>query len=460
MKRFFCALLACCLTLTAGCGGASSVSSAATGAAGAQAPASGQLVEQGAGFVFGGSGLTGQTPSGGSTLVAEPLEEGAAAPAPGQFMALESYGAGLEVEKENRSGNSLVRSYKGEPEAYEAIRAYVELLCTAYDFELAAEPYTNTVKNTYFDFCLNYTGEQGPASHTQEGTFSKTPCDLTIYGTIDRYKVKGAIWYDPSLSGVDGGYRYGREGADTTPAGESALAGLLRGADGSYSTTDGRLTAPVGGAALLWDGEAEALTARYARYTADDRQQVQLFQNSAEQLRFYLPLSCQLTTGSIFGKEQFIIESGYAVNAGGWFDEMPSYTWPSMFAVKREDGWLVPVLGMSGDMKSLFVRVMYANESTAVVYACAGFNSAPYTLELLAAVSLENAEAETTPAPGGGGSGNCSACGGSGDCTTCGGTGRVKKALAGTGKWVEQDCTACRPAGSGNCSFCGGDGRA
>ena len=103
MKRFFCALLACCLTLTAGCGGASSVSSAATGAAGAQAPASGQLVEQGAGFVFGGSGLTGQTPSGGSTLVAEPLEEGAAAPAPGQFMALESYGAGLEVEKENRS---------------------------------------------------------------------------------------------------------------------------------------------------------------------------------------------------------------------------------------------------------------------------------------------------------------------------------------------------------------------
>lgn len=52
----------------------------------------------------------------------------------------------------------------------------------------------------------------------------------------------------------------------------------------------------------------------------------------------------------------------------------------------------------------------------------------------------------------------CGSCFGSGKCTACGGTGRVRKLLAGTSEWVEQDCTSCRPAGSGNCSFCGGTG--
>ena len=52
----------------------------------------------------------------------------------------------------------------------------------------------------------------------------------------------------------------------------------------------------------------------------------------------------------------------------------------------------------------------------------------------------------------------CGYCFGSGNCTACGGTGRVRKLLAGTSEWVEQDCTSCRPVGSGNCSFCGGTG--
>lgn len=52
----------------------------------------------------------------------------------------------------------------------------------------------------------------------------------------------------------------------------------------------------------------------------------------------------------------------------------------------------------------------------------------------------------------------CSSCMGSGKCTACGGSGRVRKLLAGTTEWVEQDCTSCQPVGSGNCCFCGGTG--
>ena len=52
----------------------------------------------------------------------------------------------------------------------------------------------------------------------------------------------------------------------------------------------------------------------------------------------------------------------------------------------------------------------------------------------------------------------CGYCFGSGNCTNCGGSGSVRRLLAGTTEWVEQDCTSCRPSGSGDCSFCGGDG--
>lgn len=403
-----------------------------------------------------------RSPQSGPVLVAEPLEGGARQRVTGEFMALESYGTGLEVEKENRSGDSLVRSFDGGEESFAALQAYVELLCSEYEFEPAAEPYIHTVKSTFFDFCLNYTGPEAPAAHTQSGAYSGTPCDLTIYGTIERGDLEGAIWYDSSLTGLDGGYRFGQEAVDTAPVGQSALAGLWRNADCSFSTTDGRLAAAPGQAMLLWDGEAAEGSARFLLDADQERQEVILEDEDAPLVRFYLPLSCEISTGRTFGQEQFIVESGYAVDAGGRFDAQPNYTWPSMFAVRREEGWLVPVLGMGGGMKRLDLRVMYADGETAVFYACAAFDTSPETLELLAAVALTGEGTRPTPAPqqAGGGSGSCSACGGSGRCTSCGGTGRVGNPLAGTGEWVEQTCLACRPAGSGNCPFCGGDGRA
>ena len=153
------------------------------------------------------------------------------------------------------------------------------------------------------------------------------------------------------------------------------------------------------------------------------------------------------------------MESSYAVKAGGRFEDMPSYTWPTMFAAWHGSEYVVPVLGMGGDMKRLNLRVMYADGETAVLYACAQFATAPRELEMLMAVSFADAETTSAQASAGvGGKQKCSACSGSGDCTRCGGTGRLYKTLPGTTERVEQDCTSCRPAGSGHCSFCSGTG--
>ena len=459
MKRAICFVLALCLALGgAGCGYTADVPPTPPGAqSGLSAlpdDAEDCPVEE---------KLEGQSPSGTRALVAEPLESAVPARQPGEFMALESYGTGLEVEKENRSDGRLVRSYKGDEACLAALEDYVALLCSEYDFELAAEPYRKELESTFFDFCLRYTGPDGPLDGAVEGTFSQTPCDLMLYGTLQRGRLKGAIWYDPALSGVDHGYRRGQEEAGAAaPSGASALAGLWREADGGFSTTDGRLSAGVGQAALLWDGEAASAAARCLRYTDEQRLEVQIQSGQgADLVRFYLPLAQTPESGDILTAATFMVESGYAVRADGIFDELPRYTWPSMFAVLHEGSWIVPVLGMGGAMEQLTVRVMYADEATAVFYACARFGSAPHDLELLAAVDLTAATVEAAPTPGtGGGQGNCSACGGTGDCTTCGGTGRVRNLLAGTREWVDQTCTACRPAGSGNCPFCGGDGRA
>lgn len=465
MKRMICIALALCLVLSAaGCGGGASQT--VTGQGGGLSGGEETLTEAGAqdkNWSFSLPGQNGQNGQSGRQLVADPLdEEAVAARQPGEFMALESYGTGLEVGKENTSDGQKVRSYKGNKSCYAALESYVDVLCSEYDFRQEGEPYYEVIGgDLFFDFCLVYTGENAPASHKVTGTFSKTMCDLSLYGTTQGSTLKGGLWFDPSLTGLDGGYRYGQEGADVTPVGESALAGLWREADGSFSTSDGRLTAAAGRAMLLWDDEASTASASYLRYTDEGRQELVLESTSGRLARIYLPLSCELTGGRVLGQEQFIIESSYAVSAGGLFEDEPSYTWPSMFAVHRQEGWVVPVRGMSGAMTALWTRVMYAEGDTLVIYAAAEFETSPRALELLAVVSTANSEVESEPPAGGGaGSGSCSSCNGSGKCTTCGGTGKVRKALAGTGKWVEQDCTACRPAGSGNCPFCGGDGKA
>jgi len=65
------------------------------------------------------------------------------------------------------------------------------------------------------------------------------------------------------------------------------------------------------------------------------------------------------------------------------------------------------------------------------------------------------AEEESSSSDGNYGDKECGSCFGSGKCSNCNGRGTVRKALIGTGEWVEQDCTWCV---GGKCSDCHGKG--
>ena len=184
MKRMICIALALCLALSAaGCGGGASQTVAGQG--GGLSGGEETLTEAGAqdkNWSFSLPGQNGQNGQSGRQLVADPLdEEAVAARQPGEFMALESYGTGLEVGKENTSDGQKVRSYKGNKSCYAALESYVDVLCSEYDFRQEGEPYYEVIGgDLFFDFCLVYTGENAPASHKVTGTFSKTMCDLSL----------------------------------------------------------------------------------------------------------------------------------------------------------------------------------------------------------------------------------------------------------------------------------------
>lgn len=393
-------------------------------------------------------------------LVAQPLTSTAAAPGDAELMALEYYADGLKVGSLGEDGSARTRSLDGTASDYRVLEAYVDLLCTAYSFELVDTPYYEQMRDTFFDFCLRYTGSASLYGSEIRGVFSDTPCNVMIYGIIDGDDLEGYIYYDRALTTRDGGYRYGSASADTGFVGDSFAAGLYRLSDGSFATDDGALQAAPGQAMVVQDGAASMYNARAVYDTQSSHLEFWVEDDrGGAYIQCYFPLSQDIATGQIYTEEDFIVESSYAVKAGGRFEDMPSYTWPTMFAAWHGSEYVVPVLGMGGDMKRLNLRVMYADGETAVLYACAQFATAPRELGVLMAVSF--ADAETTSAQASasaGGKQKCSACSGSGDCTRCGGTGRLYKTLPGTTERVEQDCTSCRPAGSGHCSFCGGTG--
>ena len=404
----------------------------------------------------GQSGFVAQTTSS-KTLVADALESAGVKHGASEFMGLEYYTDTLSVGKEEQSDGFLVRSFSGSASDYNALKAYVDLLCSQYDFALVGTPYYKKITDTFFEFTLRYTGSASLSGQKTPGTFVDYEGNMMIYGTIDGNRLKGAIWYDRKLTTYDGGYRYGKSSVQTDLVGDSITAGLYRMSNGSYATSDGRLQAAVGRAVLVQDGKSSQCTATYTFSADSNRQEILVTdKNAIPQMKFYFPATYTMTTGQIYAESEFIIESSYAVKDGGRFDRMPEYTWPSMFALAHGGEYVVPVLGMSGDMQRVNVRVMYSDDSVSVFYACAQMDSAPYQIEALIAARPTKAAAGQQAS--GGSSNWCSACGGSGKCSSCGGSGKVRKLLAGTGEWVQQDCTSCRPARSGNCPFCGGPG--
>ena len=123
-----------------------------------------------------------------------------------------------------------------------------------------------TLVSFYDEFanCIEWalTSDRCPTAATITSVFDKSQCHVAI--RYDGSNRKFRVDVSPDLRVCDLGLRRNGTVADVRPQGASAGAGLVRLADGSYQTSDGRLTAPVGTATVLRDGTEYNTTASFS----------------------------------------------------------------------------------------------------------------------------------------------------------------------------------------------------
>ena len=156
-----------------------------------------------------------------------------------------SYG---QVRLDGKPGGSY-NKYKELP--LEIIHAYIAML--QENGYTLVDAYEQSFSGTYRSWGL--IRDDMPELETMSQQFSKTPCHICIWTSKGSAGTKTyRIDLVDGLELCDLGLRMDGKNFDLTPGGESLGAGLIRLDDGSYQTSDGRLTAQVGQALVVRDG--------------------------------------------------------------------------------------------------------------------------------------------------------------------------------------------------------------
>lgn len=265
--------------------------------------------------------------------------------------------------------------------------------------------------------------------------------------------------YSGDLSMRDLGLRLDGKNVNVFQAGLSAGAGLYRMPDGSFKTTDGRLSASIGSADVIRDGQHLTGETHY-RVNKNEWLHVDEFYRNED---FFFAVAAEYTmTGDYYWLHDFKSD-GYQFLDDPASNVMTFNNATVPLFLMSADGKRCGPLPFSSRFESIFVRVMHYEEDVATVYYIyAKLNdSTPSELEALCAVSMvPEPEKDDTQSSGGISSGNngrsCSACGGDGRCNMCGGSG-TKNTWTGD-SYVLQSCTGAFCSG-GSCNQCGGDGK-
>ena len=114
-----------------------------------------------------------------------------------------------------------------------------------------------------FSNCIEWslTSDRCPDAEMIDSVYSRSKCHVNIWRSDSNRKFRVDV--SPDLQVCDLGLRRNGATVDVTPKGASAGAGLVRLANGSYQTSDGRLTAQVGTAMVLRDGKEYNTTATF-----------------------------------------------------------------------------------------------------------------------------------------------------------------------------------------------------
>lgn len=285
------------------------------------------------------------------------------------------------------------RTFNGSEEDFKIIEDYVNTICDGnYNLTLVDSHYKE-IKTVFFSFGINYTGT-AKIKQTCNMTYTNTVCNMMIYGEIEKGKLKAVVWIPSSMEIVDLGLRFGKSTQEAGTGAPSAVTGLYRLSDGSFKTEDGRLTAALGQAAVLRDGKLYTSEASFNKNSKSSRDElwVRGFYND-ETIVFFSP-SDSIKTGSIFTYKNLMREQSY-VNKTPTLEkgekQFTNYNWTLCFGLCHNGDWITPLSGKYNSFEDLYVRVMYYEPKSVIVYYIyAELDSKPNVVEALCAVDLKN----------------------------------------------------------------------
>jgi len=338
-------------------------------------------------------------------------------------------------------GDYWVYRYKVSQDVLEE---YIDMM-EDHGFTLVNTYEQKSFRRTYRSYGLSCDSASNVSTISQ--MYSKNACHVNIWqdGTEWRVDVAKGIQVD------DFGIRKDGSIASTQPQGASVNAGIQKKSNGSYQTSDGRLSTMIGGADAIVNGQHKSGQSDW-RGTNNITMEVKISKSLSAEIGFEKD---KITKGAIYQL--------------GSTEELP-------VSFKLINGSKNIGIGQKGALHfhnvTMRIMALESNNDT-VIYLYAeprDTETYPETLELLCAIN-------TSPKSSSGGGGGdtsgsnrnsyqpdhsklqCLTCRGSGSCGNCGGSGYVRSGSASSKSTLSGSKASCNQChGSGKCRTCGGSG--
>ncbi len=284
------------------------------------------------------------------------------------------------------------RSFSGKKSQMSLVKGYVNRL-TAGGYNLVLNhTFNQEYGDTFWSVSLNYTGTANTGNRVEQVYDNNYSGDMVVYIATSGSGMKGYVYVASGLQFADLGLRSDGSIVSTQPAGASWNS-ALKVKKGKYCTADGRFKVKPGQAVVYRDGvkytTKQVSMERDAKGGHDKFRIYNFYRNEGFALQ--LPYN-SILTGDTFTRRQIGVGSDWA---GSNMETFFAYTMNYILGVCHAGEFHMLQQVPGNGFKDAYLRVMRWDKKVAVLYICAEFDTAPYTVECMAV--FKRSKAKSTP---------------------------------------------------------------
>jgi len=293
----------------------------------------------------------------------------------------------------NSEGMQL-RSFKGSSDEKKSIDRYIQDITSGnYNFKLVDSYFEDYGSDKFFSYALDYTGS-GKVHNRSEMSFKdESYGHMTIYGVIERSKMRGYIYIGKGLSFDDLGLRRSGKHIKIEAPGLSSDIQLSKNQNGVYSVDNKRLQAKAGEAMIISGGKTYTSEALLIRNKTKNREEFHIENyNRRDSILLTLPYN-SAAAGDTFNKRTigFQDDGGYDKHMKN-MDDFLSWTFSDrILGVCHDGNYLLCYQDDYNDIEDVSIRILEwdTKNKVAVVYFFLKFKTEPYEVEVLAAMNMD-----------------------------------------------------------------------